>query len=129
MRFTYGLDQSLEGQIVLVYLLLEHFTARLLAPKLVLRSSFFATPNFADAVCEIFQTASGFFDCDNSVDAVERITRDSIASNCADTVPTFLNAPRPAAGSLRDWPDTVWLFAAPPKAVGERPTEFRDTVA
>ena len=45
---------------MLVHLLLEHFTARLLAPKLVLRSSFFATPNFADAVCEIFQTASGF---------------------------------------------------------------------
>ena len=105
MRFTYGLDQSLEGQV----------RARSLAPRAFhrppphpagirrasrrpARQSGRAHPpgdtnisadrrrmehrrNFPDGVW--------IFDCDNSVDAVERITRDSIASNCADTVPIF----------------------------------------
>ena len=129
MRFTYGLDQSLEGQV----------RARSLAPRAFHRPppraetcpsvEFLCDAEFRRRRLRNFPDGVWIFDCDNSVDAVERITRDSIASNCADTVPIFLNTPRPAAGSLRDWPDTVWLFAPPPMAVGEGPTEFRDSAA
>jgi hypothetical protein len=129
MRFTYGLDQSLEGQVRPRSLAPRAFHSPPPRAETCPSVEFFCDAEFRRHRLRNFPDGVWIFDHENSIGRVERIAEAIGSSNFADSVPTFLNAPRPAAGSLRDWPDTVWLFAAPPKAVGERPTEFRDTVA
>jgi len=115
-----GLDQAVEGQVYAGRLALGRLHS--LLPRAVGDAEFRGRRlrNFPDGVW--------IFDCENSIDDVEKIAGDSGTSNCADAVPTFLNARSPAVASSRDLPDTVWLFSAP-GAIGEYLPKFRDIVA
>src|SRR6266513_1377199 len=70
------------------------------------------------------------FECSNSIDGVERISASGRAVKSENSVPTFLRIGQAAKRTLRDWPDTVWLFPQRGRLVAAgRSRNFRDSVA